>query len=97
MSVFAQVANTVFTRSHTYRIPLAHTTTGGGRSELNDAVGVPVGVLEPSRPFLAQLGDPLFVRLDPFTVVLLKDDAVGGEFIDRPFQVNDLPGGDRAS
>src|SRR3954447_19426761 len=68
-----------------------------GPSELDDSVSVPVGVLEPGRPFFAQRSDPLLVRLEPITVVLLEDDAVGGEFIDRLLQVDDLPGGDRSA
>src|SRR3954449_252781 len=66
-------------------------------SELDDAVGVPVRVLEPCHPFVAQLGDPLLVRLEPVCVVVLEGDAVGGQFVYCPLHVNDLPGCDRAA
>jgi hypothetical protein len=68
-----------------------------GPSKLDDAVSVPVGVLEPGDAFVAQLGDALVVRLEPISVVVFESDAVGGEFVDRLLDVCDLPGGDRAS
>src|SRR5690348_5314835 len=67
------------------------------RLELGDTVEVAVGVLEPGHPVVAQFGNPLLVRLDPIAVDLLKADAVGGEFVDRPLEVLHLPGGDRAA
>src|SRR3954453_18376245 len=75
---------------------MLHRRPVGGPSALDDSVSVPVGVLEPGRPFLAELSDPLLVRLQPITVVLLEDDPVGGEFINRLLQVDERPGGDRS-
>src|SRR3954466_13026727 len=66
-------------------------------SELDDAVNVAVRVLEPCHSLVAQLGDPLLVRLEPVCVVVLEGDAVGGQFVHCPLHVNDLPGCDRAA
>src|SRR3954453_20836610 len=66
-------------------------------SELDDAMSVAVRVLEPCHPFVAQLGDPLLVRLEPIGVVVLEGDAVGGQFVHCLLHVNDLPGRDRAA
>src|SRR3954447_8699377 len=69
----------------------------GGRSHLGHTMDVAVEVLEPGHPVLAQLGDPLLVRLDPTTVDLLEPDAAGGELVHRLLEVFHLPGGDRAA
>src|SRR3954464_3152507 len=66
-------------------------------SELDDAMSVPVRVLEPCHPFVAQLRDPLLVRLEPISVVVLEGDAVGGQFVHSLLHVNDLPGCDRGA
>src|SRR3954451_11395698 len=71
--------------------------TSAARSELGDSVDVAVGVLEPGQTVVAQLGNPLLVRLDRITVVLLETDAVGGELVHRLFEVIHLPAGDRAA
>src|SRR3954465_7696511 len=66
-------------------------------SELDDAMSVPVRVLEPCHPFVAQLGDPLLVRLEPLSVVVLEGDAVRGQFVPGLLHVNALPCGARAA
>lgn len=76
---------------------LSWSELGTGGSELDNAVSVSVGVLEPRHSFFAQFGDSLLVRLEPIGVVVLEGDAVSGEFVHGLLDVNDLPGRDRAA
>jgi RHS repeat-associated protein len=76
---------------------LSWSELGTGGSELDNAVSVSVGVLEPRHSFVAQFGDSLLVRLEPIGVVVLEGDAVSGEFVHGLLDVNDLPGRDRAA
>jgi hypothetical protein len=70
---------------------------GCDRSELGDAVHVAVWVREPGHSVIAQLRNPVLVRLDPITVHLHKADAAGRELVHRLLEVIHLPGGDRAA